>query len=286
MRTIVLAPFGEIPIWSSGSPRALPVVLGSGLGSAWFDWDGVSALLSPFAHVTVYSRPVPTGSALAGAVPVPPPLSREVAVLDAVLDHAGHPAVLVGHSIAALHMEAYARLRPDRVRGVVLADPDPERIGGGRPLDLGSVLAGWALGAYRVAAVRTAAGRGVRRFGARVRRAAIRTTTLGYTDPAPAALVRGVYQRPEVAEAALAMLAAYADQAGEVDGLRHTHPLPPVPWVVLTAERAATRHVVRRHRELAALVPGGRQVGVAGSRHMMPLDRPDAIASAVRDLLV
>jgi pimeloyl-ACP methyl ester carboxylesterase len=255
------------------------VVLGPGLGASWFDWTRVLTLTEPFARTTVYERPIGT------ALPAPPSLAREVAVLTSVVERTGAPAVLAGHSIAAVHVEAFARRRPELVRGVVLVDPDAEVIGAGKPFDLGSVLANRMLRAYRVPLVRATAALGVRWSGTSLRRLAIRASTLAHADPAPSDLVREVYSRPAVAEAALAELAGYADQVAELDAMRATSPLPRVPWTVLTAEHSATSRTVARHRALAALVPGGRQEIVPGSRHMMPIDRPDAIARVIRETL-
>ncbi|MEU4740393.1 alpha/beta hydrolase [Actinosynnema sp. NPDC023658] len=259
---------GRVHIRSSGRVDGPAVVLSSGLGGAWFDWDAVAALL-PDAHVLVFDRP---GTGLSGPPLAPATLAREVAVLDAVL--AGRPpAVLVGHSMAALHVEAWARLRPARVRGLVLVDPDPEVPGAGRPFDLSALVARCVLrlGLDPVVAVQ----------GLRLRRWVMRGSTLGRRDPASPAAVRSVYGRPSVTRAVLDELASYPAQVGAVERLRAFRPLPPVPLTVLTAGR----RVVPAHTALAALSPAGRAVPVPGSRHMVPVDRPDAVALAVLEAL-
>ncbi len=244
------------------------VVLSSALGGAWFDWDAVVALL-PDAHVLVFDRP---GTGLSDAALAPASLAREVAVLDAVL--AGVPsAVLVGHSMASLHVEAWARLRPGRVRGLVLVDPDPELPGAGRPFDLSALVARWVL--------RTGLDPLVAVQGLRLRRWAVRGSTLGRRDPASAAVLRSVYGRGSVTRAVLDELASYPAQVGAVERLRAFRPLPPVPFTVLTAGRRE----FPAHVALAALTPVGRNVLVPGSRHMLPVDRPDAVALAVRNAL-
>jgi pimeloyl-ACP methyl ester carboxylesterase len=282
VRIIVPSPFGPVHTRVVGHPASPPVLVGPGLGSAWFDWCGVLDLLAPFAHATVYARPGAGGS---GRLPLRRPLSREVEILDSVRGSAAGPVVLVGHSIAAIHVEAAARLRPERVKGVVLVDPDPEVIGAGRPFDLSCLLGELTLIGCRIPAFRAGFGWSVRHFGVLLRRVAVGASTLGWADPVPLDVLRERYSDPVSAEAALAELAGYADQVAELDRLRLTHPLPAVPWVVLTAGRSSSADTRGKHRELASLVPGGRQVTVPGSRHMMPLDRPDAIARTIRDML-
>ncbi|MFE2751393.1 alpha/beta fold hydrolase [Actinosynnema sp. NPDC059335] len=259
---------GRVHVRASGRVDGPAVVLGSALGGAWFDWDAVGALL-PDARVLVFDRP---GTGLSDPALAPATLAREVAVLDAVL--AGVPsAVLVGHSMAALHVEAWARLRPARVRGLVLVDPDPEHPGAGRPFDLSASVARWVLRLGLDPVVATLA--------PRLRRWAMRGSTLGRRDPAAPAALRSVYGRPAVARAVLDELASYPGQVAAVERLRAFRPLPAVPFTVLTAGR----RVSAAHVALAALAPTGRTVPVPGSRHMVPVDRPDAVALAVLDAL-
>lgn len=273
MRTMITASSGQVHVTSRGAPGHPVVVLSSGLGGAWFDWDATVALLGGHARVLVFDRPGTGGS---GPALAPPTLAREVEVLDAVLDGSG-PAVLIGHSMATMHVEAFARLRPDRVRGVVLLDPDPESPGAGRPFDLSALVAHWLL-----RLVPHGLGvRFVRRHGHLLRRWAIEGSTLSRRDPAPDPLVRAVYQTPYVAKAVLAELASYPDQVAALEELRAAKPLPEVPFHVLTAGR----RLWPEHAALAALAPSGRNVLVPGSRHMIPVDRPDAVALAVRDVL-
>ena len=264
MSTMVASLAGRVHLRAAGRVDGPTVVLSSALGGAWFDWDAVVALL-PDARVLVFDRP---GTGLSDPASAPATLAREVAVLDAVL--AGTPsAVLVGHSMAALHVEAWARLRPGRVRGLVLVDPDPEVPGAGRPFDLSALVARWVL---RAGLDTVVAGQGLR-----LRRWAVRGATLGRRDPASAAALRAVYGRPSVTRAVLDELASYPAQVGAVERLRAFRPLPPVPLTVLTAGRRE----VAAHAALAASSPFGRTVPVPSSRHMVPVDRPDAVALAV-----
>ena len=68
-------------------------------------------------------------------------------------------------------------------------------------------------------------------------------------------------------------------------------PFPPVPLIVLSAtvntanHPAVTRNLVNAHKAMAKLSPQGEFRPVEGGSHMMTLDRPDAIVSAVHDIL-
>lgn len=236
---------------SDGPGDAPPFVLTSGLGGAIADWDAVTRLLVPRARVLRFDRPG-NGSSVPSRERVT--LRREVAVLDAVLDAAAGPAVLVGHSLAGLHVEGYARLRPARVRGVVLVDPSLVPPGVGRPFDAGAVVAA----------------------------AFVRCGLTGLAARCAGPLLR-LAGRPPVRAAVVAELAAYPEMAAELDALRGAHPLPDVPWQVLTAGEALGRspgRVLAAHESMAGLSPRGVHRVVPGSTHMMQLDQPEVVAEA------
>ncbi|GLZ36325.1 hypothetical protein Lesp02_85120 [Lentzea sp. NBRC 105346] len=264
---------GRVHVASSGKVSGPVVVLSSGLGGAWFDWIRTVELLEPHYRVIVFDRP---GLGMSGPQHRDPSLAREVAVLDAVL-RGVPPAVLVGHSMASLHIEAYARLRPGKVVGLVLVDPDTEVPGAGAPFDPSALVAQ----ALRAFGSRRLGARITHRFGHRFRDFVVAASTLGDTDPAPADLVELVYRRPGVGRAILAELASYPGQVATLERLRARRDLPDVPFHVLTAGR----QVWPEHLTLAGLTPWGRNVLVPGSRHMVQMDRPDAVYLAVRDVL-
>ncbi len=244
----------EVHLVADGPADAPPVVLTSGLAGAVADWDAVTRLLTPSARVLRFDRP---GTGLSTPSPEEPSARRETAVLDAVLDFAGAPAVLVGHSLAGLHVEACARLRPARVRGAVLVDPSLAPPGIGRPTDLGAVFA--------TALVRLGA------------------ADLAARCAGPLLRLAG---RPPARAAVVAELAGYADLVAEVDALRGTHPLPDVPWLVLTAGGTlggarSARRILTAHESMAAFAPRGMLRIVRDSPHLVQLHSPAAVADAV-----
>ena len=80
----------------------------------------------------------------------------------------------------------------------------------------------------------------------------------------------------------MAEQAAYGDQLADLEDLLETTTWPGTPSVVLTAGHRAGW--VRKQRVLAHRL-GARQVVVDDSRHLMMVDRPDAVAEAVLGLL-
>lgn len=112
----------------TGSPAGPPVLLCPGLGMAAASWHRVAADLARDHAVITYDRP---GLGRQGHLrPAGPPnlrieLTRLAHAIDAwraVAADPAQPVVLVGHSMASFWVEAFARLHPDVVRGIVLVD--------------------------------------------------------------------------------------------------------------------------------------------------------------------
>ena len=115
-----------------GPGAAPPVVLSAGLGGAWYDWDRVVPLIAGLAPVLRFDRP---GLGWSEPSAVPPTLAGEAERIRALLTAPGvlapdappaGRAVVVGHSLAGFHIEAFARLYPELVAGVVLVDGSAE----------------------------------------------------------------------------------------------------------------------------------------------------------------
>lgn len=113
----------------TGDPRRRPVVLSPGLGMSAASWARVIDDLARDHAVITYDRP---GLGRQGHVrpPAPPTLADEVHRLDVVVAAAqgtcAGPMLLVGHSMAGFWVEAWARLHPDLVRGLIFVDGSVE----------------------------------------------------------------------------------------------------------------------------------------------------------------
>ncbi|MFE5831606.1 alpha/beta fold hydrolase [Streptomyces sp. NPDC056488] len=261
-------------------------VLSAGLGMSWFDWNPVVPHLAPYRTVVRFDRP---GHGLSAPAAVPPTAAGEADRIAAVLDALGllGPAVVVGHSIAGFHAEAFARLHPDRAAGLVLVDssveedPRPSRTTVPARV-LGAVLCAAGLPAALGPAVRDLAVRAATVRGGTPRPgpgpASVRTDSAPVrTDPA---LVRRVYRTSRVLRGTLLENARYGAVAAELLALRDEHPLPPgLPVTVLAAPDGSARWE-RRQRALARRL-GARYEAAEPSGHLVMRDRPDAVARAV-----
>ncbi|MFC7920200.1 alpha/beta fold hydrolase [Streptomyces cinereoruber] len=248
-------------------------VLSAGLGMSWFDWDPVVPHLAPYRTVVRFDRP---GHGLSAPAAVPPTAAGEADRIAAVLDALGHrgPAVVVGHSIAGFHAEAFARLHPDRTAGLVLVDSSVEE----DPRPARTTAPARALGAVLAAAGLPAA------LGPTVRDLAVRSGTVRRGAPGPdPALVRRVYRTSRVLRGTLLENARYGAVAAELLALREDRPLPPgLPVTVLAAPDGSARWE-RRQRALARRL-GARYETAEPSGHLVMRDRPDTVARAVLDV--
>ncbi|WP_189059699.1 alpha/beta fold hydrolase [Longimycelium tulufanense] len=278
---------GGLHVLRDGPADAPVVVLGPGLGGSCLDWRLVARLLTGHASVVRFDRPGTGHSGpCSGPCGGPPSLRREMAVLAAATG--GAPVVLVGHSVAALHMEGFARTRPEAVRGLVLVDPSvepPDGIGSARSAGSLRSIDPLVPVTRLLSRLPTLPRRLARRVGPAGRQIAIGLGALTRRETGSRAELAEIYGRPEVLRAVLAEYAAYPELVTDLQRLRAERPLPAVPLVVLTAGRACGPNVLVGHRAMAAMSPLGEHVVVPGSRHLMPLDRPDAVALAVRRVL-
>jgi pimeloyl-ACP methyl ester carboxylesterase len=101
------------------------VVLDAGLGGGVLDWGTVQPEVSKFARVCAYDR---AGMAWSESGFRPRTSRQVVTELHALLGNAGvrAPYVLIGHSIAGIHVQLYAGQYPDEVAGLVLVDSSHE----------------------------------------------------------------------------------------------------------------------------------------------------------------
>lgn len=271
---------GRLHVVSEGTGP--PVLLTAGLGGAWFDWIPVMSLLRQRHRAIAFDRP-----GLGGSPPSPGhrTLRREADLLAALACWAGGSAIVVAHSLAGLHAEAFARLYPGRVRGLVLVDPsvEPRRRSFARTLTRLTPLARLAGTVADVTGATRLAGPGVRR--------AVMRRICERGDVAPPEYVRAFFSRPGGAQghvlgALLAEDLEYRQMAADLRTLRTHRPFPTVPLRVITAlGRVRSPEEWRRaHTALAALSPRGRQIVLPGVGHMVQVDRPEAVAEAVTDL--
>ncbi|MGW4508556.1 alpha/beta fold hydrolase [Streptomyces sp. NPDC004436] len=196
-----------------------------------------------------------------------------------VAARASGPVTLVGHSIAAFHVEAFARLYPERTAALVLLDAsveeDPRTV---LPQALRTGIARAAGRALTAAGLPAA-------LGPAARRATVRASRTGGGDPAPADLVRRCYRTGRVWRGALLENSRYPDMAAELLDLRRSTPLTAPTTVLAGHDGSAGRgalHWLSRQADLADLL-GARFEVAEPAGHLVMLDRPDQVARTVLD---
>ncbi|MEY9258945.1 pimeloyl-ACP methyl ester carboxylesterase [Brevibacterium epidermidis] len=207
-----------------------------------------------------------------------PDLASEVAAVQRIIDGPGRGrrAILVAHSMAAFRAEALARLRPDLVAGLVLVDPSLEdyrdpgtaaRLARARGLNVTLSLLGHAR---------------LRRLVARAAHRGFREQMIspGRLDPD---IFRDPYARPEVLRSALAEWLSYRLQGSQLSALRTRTGAVRTPTSAIFAQPGPTR---RHLRLLAAHLGVHDPTMLDDSGHLVMLDRPDAIAAAVDELVL
>ena len=289
----------------SGPEEVPPVLLSSGLGGAWYDWDRVVPLLAGVARVLRFDRP---GLGWSEPAAVPPTLAGEAERIRALLTTPGvlgpqapaaGRAVLVGHSLAGFHLEAFARLHPELVAGIVLVDSSAEpEVSAPDPAELMERrLAQWrTLGEL---ATRS----GVAGYAMpRLRALAIRLSRASGADLADPEDVAATSASGRLLTASLLENATYNAVAAQLLELRCEKPFPQEPPLRVIAALGTTPLVralpfvsgrvrqrndswLARQRQLAELSLNGRLIELTDSAHYVPFDRPDAVAEAVREVL-
>ena len=254
-----------------GPPGSRHVLLLGGCGVDAVFWRDVGRDLAE-VNITALNRPGLGGTPWPQEIPT---LAEEISTLVGLAEEIGSPVVVVGHSMASFHVEAFARMYPDLVAGVVIVDgsaewlerrPKPPApwsarlihlLTNPRPLHgLGSIL-------YR--------------RGASIQ-SHVPAKILGRDR------IRLAYDSPDALAMSLAESIAYRSQAWELLRVRAEHPMPDCPVIVLSAETTGEPDGLRRQRRLADQL-GGRQIVVGSSKHLMMIDRPQVIARAVRECL-
>ncbi|MCQ4084688.1 alpha/beta hydrolase [Streptomyces sp. RB6PN25] len=252
-------------------------VLSAGLGMCWFDWDPVVPLLTPYRTVVRFDRP---GLRLSAPATTPPTLLAEAHRIRSVLDALAltGPCTVVGHSLAAFHAEAFARLHPGRTTGVVLVDGSDAIRRKPPPAPCLRIAAAQALADVLTASAVPYL------LGPAARRLVWRASSLSARDPAPPALVRRCYRTGRGLRAALQENVRHGDVAAELCALRSRAPLPPVPVTVLAAYDASgsarSRRSLERQRALADTLGAAFRVA-APAGHMVMTDSPGDLASAI-----
>jgi pimeloyl-ACP methyl ester carboxylesterase len=274
------------------------VVLEAGIAASSASWRPVMDLLAGEYRVLAYDRP---GFGWSDARPSSRDVPILVEELREALDLAGveEPVLFIGHSFGGLLGRHFCARYPERVAGLVLADPllpqewnpaSPEllhRLGRGVMLSRrGATLA--RLGVVRLALDLLTGGstripKLMARASSSAKGAAITNRLVGEVRKLPADLwpvIRAHWCLPR----------SFTTMAAYLERLPANCALPPAdealagkPLIVISAATAEP-HVREGHAALAACSTLGRHLVAEDSGHWIQLDRPDVIAASLKEV--
>lgn len=258
------------------------ILLMAGAAASSDFWKPVVDRLQDLDVIT-YDRPGLGGTVWPGSYP---DLDEEIASLRDLVEliqarwdtREPRKVILVAHSMAAFHAEAFTRIHPDTVAGIVFVDPSvewpihpPRR----RSLALPNAV-------YRV--VDSAAGTlGRSVFAIGVMAQTMRSGSAVWRQFQEHRLHR-VYGSPDAMAMAVAEWIGYDQQAWDLLAVRSEHPWPDLSTVLLSAVYSGQEQELDRHERLAPMLRADLVV-VENSHHLMMLDRPDVIADAIQSVL-
>lgn len=202
-----------------------------------------------------------------------PDLAGELAAMERAI--AGHPrVVIVAHSMASFRAEAFARLHPGRVAGIVLVDPSIEDYRFRGPAGRFS-LATW-LPIIGALVSREEIGEFVSWLS---HQGFLRQTGSGRVlDPEA---FKDPYTDPDTLKASIAEWLSYRSQAADLQSLRRrTDPVRARTSALLAPPLPGTRRSAILTDSFADLV----RHEIRDSRHLMMIDRPDMIVEAVDEV--
>jgi len=272
-----------------GSPT---VILDSGLGVPAAGWDLVMPDVAKFARVCSYDR---AGYGWSSAGPMPRTSDEIVEELHALLAASGErgPYVLVAHSFGGYNVRIYADKYPAEVTGLVLVDTSHEDQNQLMPPSLKKLTN------EQIAQLDSQ-----RRLMPILIFFGIARITAG--DDGDNKLSKDFREKmnylqlqTKFIEAAFSEIKSFSQSAEEV---RRTGNLGDRPLVVLTAgkdleakdlPKGISAEDMREFRKTwvndlqvrqAKLSTRGKQIVVPDSTHMIPMERPDAVVNAIREV--
>ena len=271
------------------------VLLDSALGGSSMSWYRVQPELARFTRACTYDR-----AGFGWSDPARRPRTAEAMTeeLHELLRAAAMPPpfVLAGHSYGSLVCQIYAARYPQEVGGLVLVDP-PDVDSWSRPderqrrrLERGARLARRAAVASRFGLMRLF----FFLFGLGALPAA-RLASLGSTRPGEVGIFRVLEKLPPDSRAVLRWLWSESRSLAALASLIENVPasaaevaaieLPrDLPLVVLTAADAPEQQK-SFHERLAARSTRGRHVVASQSSHWIPIDEPELVVEACREVV-
>ena len=277
-----------------------PVVFDAALGASSLSWTCVLPEVAAFARACAFDR---AGFGWSDAGPLPRTTGRIVEELRALLAAAAVPPpyILVGHSFGGLTARLFLQRFPQDVAGLVLLDPAyPEDWVSPSAAHAALVRRGVQLCRYArhaarlrithvVAALAQAGALGSARLAAFIAsRGALQRVDEEVMEPAAKlpSDVRAIAQRFWREAKFFEALGSQIESIGEsAAAVAVDQKFGDVPMVVVSGETNSDAGQLARQERLAARSSRGRHVIARRSGHWIPLDRPDVVVAAVREVM-
>ena len=277
-----------------------PVVFDAALGASSISWTYVAPEVGTFARACVFDR---AGFAWSEAGPLPRSTPRILEELRALLLAAGvtPPYILAGHSFGGLTARLFLHRHPRDVAALVLLDPAyPEDWAAPSLAHAALVRRGARLCRYArraaqlritnaVAALARAGALGTARLAAFLAsRGALQRVDEEVMAPAAKlppdvrAIAQRFWTQPKFFEALGSQIESISESAAAVPV---DQDFGDVPVLVVSGERNSDAGQLARQARLAARSTRGRHVIAEGSGHWIPLDRPDVVIAAIREVV-
>ncbi len=274
------------------------MIFDAALAGSSLSWTLVQPEIAKLTLTAAYDR---AGMGWSGESPASRSLLNCAGELRALLEKAEVPAprVLVGHSYGALTAQVYAALHSGEVAALVLIDP-PDPIEWTTPdarrrletaarlCRRGAVAAKLGI-ASLVAALASTGALGFARRIAQIWSGGTlqgqENQILAPLNKVPAALhpvLRRIWTQPKFWRALGGQMEQLADSC---DGLAAQRLPPDLPVAVISAARI-TEGQLAHHHSLAAQSRRGRHLRAKHAGHWIPLDEPEFVIAAIRDILV
>jgi len=273
----------ELHLVSAGVGRPA-VVLDSALAGTSLSWAEIQPKLAESTRVVSYDR---AGFGWSGASRQPRTVDNMVLELDQLLGKGGvePPYVLVGHSYGGWIAQLFAARHRDKVAGLVLVDsPHPSEWANPDRQQRSRVVRGARVARRAAWCARFGAMRLMFLF-ARVRLFREHERVTDLLSKTPSSIrepLKTFWARPSTLEALASQIENAPESAARV--LEETAALGDVPLVVITAANPDAKRLADQ-LQTTGLSRAGRHVVAATSGHWIPLEEPELIIDAVREVV-
>lgn len=245
------------------------VILEAGLGNMVLGWNRVQPKVAEITRVCAYDR---AGLGHSEEGPYPRSAKQVVSELDQLVSatELKPPFVLVGHSNGALYSRLYERMRPEKIAGLILLDPNPENA------TECPELPAFTRSVYGMLV--SLSDIGIPRLLLPVLFPIPDYLTKVEGEEFAALRARGNFLRALLSETdAMCQLIEQTRESGA--------PAEDLPVRVLSADRDAGNEITNLHTQWSQSIPGAELRLVEGSGHWIQRDQPKVVIDAIANMI-